>query len=156
MKKTTKRKNLIKISFILVLFSEIKDYQIDLIPGPRSKRRFSIINARTMKSVALPPPPPNDIELLFDQRYGSITLANIQLTRDNKGLNRKSRFPPILGRLWRRVGRFISPREISKFTEWKGGRKGSSVTSSTVSLPGFMIPHPAMLYVTRISYGPCV
>lgn len=93
MKKTTKRKNLIKISFILVLFSEIKDYRIDLIPGPRSKRRFSIINARTMKSVALPPPPPNDIELLFDQRYGSITLANIQLTRDNKGLNRKSRFP---------------------------------------------------------------
>lgn len=108
---------MIKISFIFVLFSEIKDYRIDLIPGPRSKRRFSIINARTMKSVALPPPPPNDIELLFDQRYGSITLANIQLTRDNKGLNRKSRFPPILGRLWRRVGRFISPREISKFTE---------------------------------------
>lgn len=67
-----------------------------------------------MKSV-VPPPEPNDIELLFDQRYGSITLANIQLTRDNKGLNRKSRFARFLAE--RGGGSVYSPREISKFTE---------------------------------------
>lgn len=90
---------------------------------------FSIINATVIESQLF-----NDVELLFDQRYGAITLANNQLTRNNKGLNTsRVSFDN------RHSIKETSRRKISKFRNEQERRKASSVTSSSGSLPGFMI-----------------
>lgn len=90
---------------------------------------FSIINATVIESLLF-----NDVGLLFDQRYGTITLANNQLTRNNKGLNTsRVSFDN------RHSIKETSRRKISKFRYEQERRKASSVTSSSGSLPGFMI-----------------